>query len=134
MNIKVTGWTNWYDENYKDIKEWDENEENPFVYNDLIIAIAKELREKGYKFTGDYHQNSECYEENYGGVPIINNLYKFTCSCRAWGGIMATAYPEYGTDEYAYCIWAWIPPMIKKQNGEDDEYEKQHFPKAEDYK
>lgn len=68
--------------------------------------IAEELRNKGYKFTGDYHQNGDY------GVPIFDNGMIYECSQREWGDIMVQAYPDEidNSDGMGYCTWAWLPP------------------------
>lgn len=117
--MKVTGWTWWENPDYKDLSligssppfedRWDEAKE----------LIAKEIRDRGYKFTGGYHQNGDF------GAPIIDNEWLFMASQRAWGHMMVRAYPDEidDSDGYGYCKWAWIVP----------EGEEMITPKEEDY-
>lgn len=97
--MRVIGWTNWDDS--RDIHTY----RNDPLYNDRRNAVIRELREKGYRFSGSYHQNGEY------GVPVFDDGKALAVTQRSWGAIMADAFPkEVGTDEYAYCVWAWINP------------------------
>ena len=104
--MKIIGWTDWQvkeDINSKyeamNPKTWADTEE-------IEKIIADELRDKGYKFTGDYHQNGDF------GVPIFDNDMVYQCTQRSWGGIMLMAYPDEidDTDGLGYTDWAWISP------------------------
>lgn len=89
MNIfKVIGWTHYDDPNY------------PVSDYSVAIdyAVIAELKEKGYKFGGDAHQEME------GCCPIINNGAKACYAKRAWGGLMAEA-QGINNDPYAYMEW-----------------------------
>lgn len=106
--MKVIGWTDWDDPKY-------EGKEQPNLYsNEVCDAIITELRSKGYKFTGDYHQNGDY------GVPILDDGTVCHYRQRSWGGIMAYAYPETIPEEakedgVCYVTWAWQPspePMV----------------------
>ena len=111
--MKIVGWTEWQvkdcEHEYEEMnpKTWDETEE-------IEEIIAEELRSKGYKFTGDYHQNGDF------GVPIFDNGMVYQCTQRNWGVIMVMAYPEEIDDSYGmgYTEWAWISPkpMIVPNN------------------
>lgn len=96
--MKVTGWTDWYVSTYEEVP------------NDLFCeakeAVIDEMRERGYKFSGVYHQNGEF------GTPIIDGQYLFLCSQRTWGDIMAKAYPDEinDSDGRGYVVWAWNKP------------------------
>ena len=118
--MKITGWT-WYDNpEYKDMSPVG----GPFPFEnnwgDIKEMIAKEMRSKGYKFTGDYHQNGDF------GAPVFNNEWKFEVSQRVWGHIMVMAYPDEidNSDGYGYCKWAWMVPdgetMIVPKEGDYD--------------
>lgn len=102
--MKIIGWTDYSNPKYENMfpfggtQTWQE-------VNKVEELIAKEVREKGYKFTGDYHQNGDY------GAPVFDNGKMYKGSQRDWGGIMAMAYPEeHVHDGYEYCRWAWICP------------------------
>ena len=108
--MRVTGWTEWDDPNYKEMfpvgeaPDWNKKEE-------VSKIVADEIRRCGYKFTGSYHQ-----EGDYG-VPIIDDTWLYQCFCREWGGIIADAYPDEidNSDGYGYVKWAWIVPENEEQ-------------------
>lgn len=108
--MKIVGWTNWHYEHEANVKykrfdpeTWEEVEK-------IEQIIAEELREKGYKFTGDYHQNGDY------GVPVFDCGKVYQCSQRDWGNIMAMTYPEEidNSDGFGYCKWAWVAPEQMK--------------------
>lgn len=111
---KITGWTNYDDQNYKKISG------TYYKVDDEKIKLRKlvvdELKKHGYKFCGFYHQRGRY------GVPILDNKYILTYTYRSWGDIMAEVLnlndPK---DNMAYCNWAWAPP------------EEQILPKPSDY-
>ena len=89
MNIfKVIGWTDYSDEKYPSI-------DGSVAANQAVIT---ELREKGYRFGGDAHQ------EKRGCCPVLNNGAKVCYSMRGWGAIMAEAL-GINTDKYADMEW-----------------------------
>ena len=99
--MRIIGWTEWDNPKYERLY--------PQTYEEYLQveeAITNELRSKGYKFTGDYHQNGDF------GVPILDNGMVYQCTQRCWGEIMASAYPDEvdDSDGYGYCKWAWTPP------------------------
>ena len=105
--MKITGWTEFGDPKYEEMYPIGENTDRPWSeIEDVERLIAEELRNRGYRFTGSYHQ-----EGDYG-VPIIDNRWRFECSCRTWGAIMLMAYPESidNSDGLGYTEWAWLPP------------------------
>ena len=106
--MKIIGWT-WhgnpdYQEMYpigfnvKPNTDWSRAE--------VEQTIINELRDKGYRFTGDYHQNGDY------GVPVFDNDLVATFTKRQWGALMYRAYPdEEGYSEtLEYCKWAWDWP------------------------
>ena len=98
--MKIMGWTDWDNPKYTELKTktWKE-------YNEIEKLVADELRSKGYKFDGEYHQNGDY------GAPVFEDGTILKCTKRAWGGIMALAYPEGNlNDGYDYCRWAWMIP------------------------
>jgi hypothetical protein len=113
--VKISGWTNWDDPNYEDLP----NEMAKQAFN----VVVKEVKEKGYKFSGYSHQYNE------KGTPIINNKYKYCTSCRVWGDIMAEAYNlrESEDDTLAYVLWAWTP-MVKGEKDGKYFFEEEIFP------
>lgn len=106
--MKVTGWTYWEDDRYEEI---------PIdKYDEARRIVAREMRERGYKFTGNYHQNGDF------GVPVIDEKWLLTMTQRSWGHMMVEAYPDKidDTDGYGYCKWAWVAPeeMVIPKEGE----------------
>ena len=95
--MKVTGWTTFSDDRYIDETEMTEDE-----YQEARKTVIEEVRNKGYKFNGYYHQN--------GYAPVIDDKYIFTCTYRGWGMIMQEAYDLPNEDGFGYCIWAWSAP------------------------
>lgn len=109
LNIEVIGWTDACNPKYKEFGKTSFEEDEA-----IQKVIAKKLREKGYKFSGGYHQNGDY------GAPVIRDIsgneYVYTTTQRSWGGIMAEAYPEENiNDGYDYCRWAWLIPEGKEQ-------------------
>lgn len=98
--MKVTGWTNWDDQNY------DEFYGTVAAENEVMQAVVDEIRKHGYKFTGEYHQYGDY------GAPIIDGKWKYTLGQRRWGHVMVRAYPEEinDSDGYGYVQWAWSAP------------------------
>lgn len=107
--MTVTGWTYYNNPNYEDMFPVPVNEIQRALIPKVREIVASEIRKNEYRFTGSYHQNGDY------GVPIIDNKYLYQCSQRIWGDIMVQAYPEEfdSNDEYAYVIWAWLPPEDK---------------------
>ena len=85
--MKIIGWTSF--EN-REIPELYPDEERPTAedINNVETIIADELRKRGYKFSGDYHQGGEY------GCPVFDCGKLYGVSFRRWGAIMAKAYPE----------------------------------------
>ena len=95
--MKIVGWTHWDDQRFRDHEPetWEECSQREQV-------IAHELRARGYRFNGYYHQGGEY------GVPVFDDGTLFQCTFRTWGGIMAMAYPEeMDHDGNEYTSWAW---------------------------
>ena len=90
--MKVTGWTNWEDSRFKSVDDMNDEE-----FEEAQIAVTKEIKEKGYKITGESHQycNNCC--------PVIDNTYIYCVSMRSWGKTMADALGYPNEDKYAYC-------------------------------
>ena len=103
--MKITGWTEWDDPKYEEL--FPDNNLSPYMaLKAAEQMIADEIRKKGYKFSGIYHQGGEY------GVPVFDNKYVYQCSQRTWGGIMALAYPEECESDVrpSYVRWAWLAP------------------------
>lgn len=99
MNIlKVIGWTRYDDSKYP-------TSESSVAVDDAIIT---ELREKGYKFGGDSHQNEDCC------CPVLNNGKKALFSMRGWGKLMAQA-----LEIDSYMEW-YMDGWLHKEIGNDD--------------
>lgn len=87
---KVVGWTWWSDCDYEDAP----------LTDDVIDAVADEIREHDYSFGGDSHQNKS------GCVPVLNTAQAVRCSMREWGGIMAIAHlGKYHGVQMGYMGW-----------------------------
>lgn len=85
---KVVGWTWWGDSDYIDAPLTDE----------VIDAVAEDIRKHGYCFGGDAHQNHS------GCVPVLNTGQALRCSMRVWGSVMAAA--ELGSHfSMDYMLW-----------------------------
>ena len=98
--MKVTGWTYWlFDEELEKTK-FRKLPDN--LREDAEKVIIEEIRNKGYNFSGDNHQNYSW------GAPILDNKYVYTASQRQWGYIMAIAHGKYGDSDYVF--WAWNTP------------------------
>lgn len=76
------------------------------LISEAYKVVIEEVRENGYHFTGNDHQNADY------GVPIIDNKYKLCVGQRLWGGIIADAFPEEidNSEGYGYIKWAWTVP------------------------
>lgn len=112
--MKIVGWTWAEDPQYKEMFPPGEGTFEEFdAAREIVI---KELRDKGYKFTGYYHQGGDF------GVPVFDTGEKLVCSYRTWGGIMADAYPEEvdNSDGFGYTEWAWITDREMILPSEDD--------------
>ena len=93
--MKVIKWTTWDDKHGDDIESKEE-------LDAMADAVVEELRKAKYHFDGYYHQNGD------HGVPVLDNGKYFQASQRAWGEVMAMAYPEeFDNPEapYNYIIW-----------------------------
>ena len=111
--MKVIKWTTWDDKHGDDIESKEE-------LDAMADAVVEELRKTNYHFDGYYHQNGD------HGVPVLDNGKYFQASQRAWGEVMAMAYPEEFDNPdapYNYIIWYLGP-------GDRDEY---IYPKGDDY-
>ena len=103
---RVTGWTYFEDEQYVCLSDSYHSEADPNALDMDAVrnAIVREMKEKGYKFTGIYHQYGDY------GTPIINNKYIVRYSQRSWGDIMADVLDVPDEDGFAYMEWAWMLP------------------------
>lgn len=66
--------------------------------------IISELKKHGYHFDGTYHQNGEY------GAPVFDNGKQYRTTLRAWGAIMASAYPDEieNSNGMGYVWWAFL--------------------------
>lgn len=89
--LRVIGWTKYS----PDYREWGEvHLEDDGESAELVVM--NEIRKRGFKFGGNYHQYGEF------GCPVLSDGSIFMVSMRHWGGIMATVWG--GGD---YCDYAW---------------------------
>ena len=114
--MKITGWTYIGDQRYQEINGTWNIADSPYDRDVIRPLIINELRKRGYKFSGFYHQGGDY------GAPIIDGKYTVLYSYRSWGGIMAEAYNIPDEDGMAYCDWAWNAP------------EKEITPRPDDYR
>jgi len=98
--MKVTGWTYWSDEHFKNIDDVSDE-----IFGDIENAVIEEVRNKGYKFNGGAHQSN--YDKC---TPVIDNTYKYCVSMRRWGSVMQKAYNLPNEDGLGYVVWAWSNP------------------------
>ena len=91
MKYEVIGWTNCGNQSYPQHK---------YITACVDAAIIKEIREHGYFFGGDVH-------ENY--CPVLNDGTYVSYSWRGWGRIMALAHGN--QDELGYMI-AYMEDLI----------------------
>lgn len=89
MNLKIVGWTD-FDSNFPSITVTNEE------LNDVLAVVVNAIRDGGYMFSGEDHQ---C---RFSGVPVFENGTCFRASMRAWGTIMAYAYPETDGEKTGY--------------------------------
>jgi len=101
MDLKIIGWTN-YDSCFPSIEVAQDE------VNDLILTVAGEIKNNGYMLSGDDHQNSDT------GVPVFENGTCFRASMRAWGFIMAVAFPEINGNETQYMDFYMSTPLERK--------------------
>lgn len=102
--MKVTGWTDWEDNRYKQVDDMTDEE-----FEEAFNVVAEEIKKKGYKITGNSHQ----YCDNC--CPVIDDKYIYCVSMRSWGAVMAEALGFPKEDKYAYCQWAWNPPEDEEE-------------------
>lgn len=75
----------WSDVNDK-IPMWldeDKVKEYNSLLSEMETCIINHCKEKGIRFSGDYHQNGDY------GIPVIDDKYMFFCTLREWGYVMA---------------------------------------------
>ena len=84
--MKIIKWSNW-DDDYVD-RYAKNNGHLPFYSDEQYDCVITAIREAGYKFSGDYHQNGDY------GTPYFDNGIPFVLSQREWGDVMAKAWPE----------------------------------------
>ena len=78
---------NWLAEYEKQPTFIDENRAKSYVdtLNKIEECIIEHCKEKGIRFSADYHQHGEF------GIPIINDRFMYMGFARTWGWIMAQA-------------------------------------------
>ncbi len=109
--MKIVGWTWCGNPEYKEMYPIGQDANTDWDRKEVENVIVEELRTKGYRFTGDYHQNGDY------GVPIFDNGMVATFSKRQWGALMYRAYPDdkgYYEDAKGmeYVVWAWDSPEM----------------------
>jgi hypothetical protein len=108
--LKVAGWTDAGDRRFEEldgVEEWTMARD----------ALVSHMREKGYKFDGNYHQ-SGAY-----GTPYFDNGKKFCIGLRRWGGLMAEVLELDDSDGMAYTDWAWSGGESKLPDPRDPDYQ-----------
>lgn len=86
FEYKVIGWTKCTDKRFQSYNQSREAYE----------ALIKDIRENGYKFGGDAH-------EEY--TPVFNDGTAARFSWRGWGGVMADAWQPNNPDPYKYSLY-----------------------------
>lgn len=118
--MKVVRWGEWDDLRWRDVAEMDEKERE-----EADRAVIESLRETGYHFDGEYHQNG------LYGVPVFDNGKYYEISMRSWGGIMARAFPEEfddPDDQMNYVRW-----YLGRWCSSDEDYSNWKVPAYEAY-
>lgn len=90
--ISVIAWTNLGN------RKFFRMEDSPIPFDVAKAAVLKELKQKGYRFSGFYHQFAD------RGVPVLTGGYRFELSYKDWGFLMTEAQ---GGDPTR---WAWGTP------------------------
>ena len=106
--MKITRWTYWSNQNFKTVDSMDKDQ-----FDEATETVIQELKNKGYSFTGKYHQ------EGLYGCPVIDNTYLYNVSQRSWGNIMCKAYGISDRDGMGYTYWAWDAPKGALQHYPD---------------
>jgi len=100
--MKVIGFTNWLNENYAEIDDFDP------AFNLAWDVTVQYMRRHRFKYTGTEHQ------EGTFGTPVFDTNQKLCLSCRAWGALMAEVLElpkdEENGHDMSYCCWAWDTP------------------------
>ena len=91
MKVRVIGWTNYSDPRF---------ESDGVTYAEFE-AIADDIRENGYMFTGMHHQGYKYC------VPVLNDGRKRTFSERGFGKIMARGHDVYRSGGYVDYAFNW---------------------------
>ena len=95
MEYRIIGWTAASREDFPELSQ-----EKRRALRHLII---KEIIQKGYVFSGDYHEWGD------SGSPVFNSGEKYVVSTRAWAHLMAEAYEAEGTKAYARWMFdEWV--------------------------
>lgn len=88
--LTVVGWTEYDGDEFPDCEDLDD---------EIYEAVAKDVRENGYLFGGDSHQ------DRYGCCPVLSNGKKACFSWRGWGLVIAIAYDKRCNDgSYDYMV------------------------------
>ena len=109
--MKVTGWCKYKSNIYNSYKELDSITEDNLIkeYNgeDVEECIIKELKDKGIRFDGPYHQNGDY------GIPIIDDKFVVMGSYRWWGALVAEA--DGLKRDFAYMDWYMVDEEQEKK-------------------
>ena len=88
--LKVIGWIDYDDFQFESAEGTDEE----------LKAVADNIKEHGYKFGGDDHENYPCC------CPVLSNGKALRLSWRNWGYVMALAYDLKTEDgNYNHILW-----------------------------
>ena len=97
--MKVTKWV------YADTEGYTDIDDVPLqTLEEIEQTVIKEVKEKGYKFSGSYHQHGE------HGCAIVDDKYLYFVSMREGGRVMQEAYDLPNEDGLGYVLWAWGCP------------------------
>ncbi len=104
MKLKVIGWT------YNDDYRYPEKDASYAVCEAIMDAI----REGGYLFSGQDHQNLQ------EATPVLNDGHMYSFSQRGWGGVMAEAHGE--TDPMDYAGYAFFVDEKERKMPPEEAY------------